>query len=90
MTKAEFDELPERSEILNTGYTYDGVDGNAMIELHVNDHECLQSYANEKHGRFGGNTSVRCVGKPVIIFEQDESVYNQFSFGSKQWVGESQ
>ena len=35
MTKAEFDELPERSEILNTGYTYTGVDGNAMMELHV-------------------------------------------------------
>ena len=34
-TKAEFDELSERSEILNTGFTYTRVDGNDMIELHV-------------------------------------------------------
>ena len=60
---------------MNPGYTYTGADGNAMIELDVDNHECLQTYENEKYGRFGGNTSVGCVAKPGIIFGQDESVY---------------
>mmetsp|Transcript_27620 Transcript_27620/g.59008 ORF Transcript_27620/g.59008 Transcript_27620/m.59008 type:complete len:743 (+) Transcript_27620:485-2713(+) len=84
-----FEDLPERSEILHSGYTYTGIDGHAMIELHVDDHECLQDYANEKYGKFGGNVSVRITGKPIIIIGQDESVYNQFAFGSKQWVGKA-
>ena len=29
--KSDFDNLPKRSEILNNGYTYTGVDGEAMI-----------------------------------------------------------
>ena len=86
ISKSDFDNLPKRSEILNNGYTYTGVDGEAMIELHVDDHYCLQKYANEKYGTFGGNTSVRNTRKPVIILGQDESMYNQFAFGSKQWV----
>ena len=60
-----------------------------MVEIHVDDHECLQDIANDKYGKFGGNVSVRWVGKPIIIIGQDESVYNQFSFGCKQWVGKA-
>lgn len=80
--------LEEGNKILNTGYTYDAINGEKMIELHVDDHECLQEYANEKYKKFGGNLSVRMSGKPIIIIGQDESVYNQFAFGSKQWVGQ--
>lgn len=29
-----------------------------MIEMHVDDHECLQQFTNEKHGKFGGNVIV--------------------------------
>ena len=40
--------------------------------------------SNDKYGEFDGNISVRRTGKPIIILGQDESVYNQFTFGSKQ------
>lgn len=40
-------------------------------------------------GSFGGNLSVRKPQgvKPLMIFGQDESVYSQFLFGNRQWVG---
>jgi hypothetical protein len=36
-------------------------------------------------GPFGGNVSVRCPAgsKPLIIFGQDESIFNQFSHSGK-------
>ena len=72
------------------GYTYTGIDGNPMIEFHVDNHPCLQEWANNKYGNFGGNISVRVTNqKPIIIFGQDESLFNQFSLGIKQWVGAS-
>ena len=32
---------------MNKGYTYTGVNGEPMIELHVDDHEDLQKYGNK-------------------------------------------
>ena len=87
MPKDEFERLPERDEILTKGYTYTGVNMKQMVEMHVDNHECLQRLANEKYGKFGGNVSVRSSGKPIIVIGQDESIYNQFAFGSRQWVG---
>jgi hypothetical protein len=51
----------------------------------------MQDYSNEMYGAYGGNLSVRrpVDSKPLLIFGQDESIFNQFSFGSKQWVGPS-
>jgi hypothetical protein len=51
----------------------------------------MQDFANTTYGAIGGNVSVRKTAdqKPIIIFEQDESIFNQFSFGSSQWVGPS-
>ena len=41
-----------------------------------------------KYGSFGGNISVRAAqGCPIIIIGQDKSIYNQYAFGQKQWVG---
>ena len=45
--QSEFEMLPKRSEILHSGYTYIGVNGVAMMEFHIDDHSCLQDYANE-------------------------------------------
>ena len=85
MPVKEFDELPKRKDILTKGHRYKGVNGNHMVEFHVDDHECLQKFANEKYGKFGGNVSIRAPpGKPVIVFGQDESIYNQFTLGSRQ------
>ena len=41
------------------------------------------------YGAFGGNLSVRKPpdSKPLMIFGQDKSVYNQFLIGNHQWVG---
>jgi hypothetical protein len=90
MTVQEFESLPQHEEILKKGHSYLGINGEVMIEYHVDDHECLQEYACKKYGKFGGNVSVRMPsGKPLIIFGQDESVFNQFAFGAKQRVGSS-
>ena len=71
---------------MNEGYTYERADGHSMCEFHIDDHDSLTSLANEMYPEFGGNTSVRVPpgAKPVIVFGQDESVFNQFSFNGMQ------
>jgi hypothetical protein len=76
------------------GYTYreqhSGVPGIEMVEFHVDDYDILDSIAEEMgFGIFGGNLSVRKPPgvKPIMIFGQDESVFNQFLLKSRQWVG---
>ena len=81
--------LDEKEKILPSGYKYkDTITGIDMIEFHVDDHECMQKYADETYGAFGGNVSVRkpAAAKPIIIFGQDESVFSQYSFNKTQWV----
>ena len=84
--------LPANDPLLSTGYIYSDPDtATHHVEFHVDDHDCLQDLANTKYGALGGNVSVRKAvdQKPLIIFGQDESIFNQFSFGSSQWVGPS-
>ncbi|KAI2500095.1 hypothetical protein MHU86_14362 [Fragilaria crotonensis] len=73
------------------GYSYqEQPSGKEMIEFHVDDFDFLHSVAEEMgFGMFGGNLSVRKpLGlKPLMIFGQDESVFNQFLLKSRQWVG---
>ena len=73
------------------GYAYrEQISGEQMIEFHVDDYELLHSVAEEMgFGLFGGNLSVRKPPsmKPLMIFGQDESVFNQFLLKSRQWVG---
>jgi len=62
--------LDKEEKILASGYQYkDTITGVDMIEFHVDDHECIQKYADETCGAFGGNVSVRkpAEAKPVII-----------------------
>lgn len=79
--------------ILHKGYRYKCPEtANDMIEFHVDDHERLQTYANETlKCPFGGNLSVRMPenSKPLIILGQDESVFSQFTFNSMQWIAPS-
>ena len=84
--------LPANDKLMVTGYKYnDPVTDTECIEFHVDDHDCMQKFANEMYGIYGGNLSVRrpADSKPLFIFGQDESIFNQFSFCSKQWVGPS-
>jgi hypothetical protein len=55
------------------------------MEFHVDDHD----YANCDVGPFGGNLSVRMPEghKPIIIFGQNESIFNQFFSHGRQWTG---
>jgi hypothetical protein len=73
------------------GYQYHCADKDTdMVEFHVDDLPFLHDMAQEMgNGAFGGNLSVRKPAdkKPLMIFGQDESVYNQFLLGSRQWVG---
>ena len=53
--------------------------------VHVDDHH----FENCDVGPYGGNLSVRMPEgrKPIIIFGQDESIFNQFSSRGRQWTG---
>ena len=89
ISKSNFDNLPERSKILNNGYTYTGVDGEAIIKLHVDDHDCLQKYANAKYGTFKGNTSVRIRANLSSYSEKTNrytiNLHSEVSSGLKKW-----
>ena len=72
------------------GYTYLSEDGIEMVEFHVDDHDFLHDIAKEMgYSSMGGNLSVRKPesSKPLMIFGQDESVFNQYLLGNRQWVG---
>ena len=84
--------LPDKDTPLSRGYQFiDPNTGIVMLEFHVDDHRCLQMYACEHCGEFGGKVSVRRPpnSRPVIIFGQDEFVFSQLSFNGMQWVGPS-
>ena len=61
------------------------------MEFHVDDHSFLHSASEEmEYGLMGGNLSVgkpELPSKPLMSFGQDESVFNQFLIGNRQWVG---
>ncbi len=64
-------------------YAYQGQQpsGKEMIEFHVDNYDFLHSVAEEMGSTvFGGNFSVRKPHglKPLMIFGQDESVFNKF------------
>jgi hypothetical protein len=61
-----------------------------MVEFHVDGYDLLHDVAEEMgFGAFGGNLSVQKPPdvKPLMIFGQDKSVYSQFLFSNRQWVG---
>ncbi len=57
------------------------------IEFHVDN--INMKLIGDNVGPFGGNASVRCPAgsRPLIIFGQDESIFNQFSHSGCQWLG---
>jgi hypothetical protein len=79
-------EAAGENTLLHEGYSF-VQDGQEMLEFHVDDHNKLSELANDKYN-FGGCVSVRCKAgrKELIIFGQDESVFNQYMFPSRQWV----
>ena len=77
--------------VTGQGYTYqERTSGIDMVEFHVDDYDLLHSVAEEMGiGLFGGNLIVRKPPslKPLMIFGQDKSVFNQFILKPRQWVG---
>lgn len=75
----------------HAGYAYtEASTGREMIEFHVDDYDFLHELVEEMgYGLFGGKLSVRMPPglKPLMIFGQDESVFNQFLLRLRQWVG---
>ena len=89
-TVEEWKRENKMSEDDSRGYNYISDDNRHMVEFHVDDLDLLHDYAATiGFGSFGGNLSVRKPSgvKPLMIFGQDESVYSQFLFGNRQWVG---
>ncbi len=93
MSIVEFEEiqssLPDNNKIIHPGYRYSHpVTSDKWIEFHVDD---VHSVCEHNIGLFGENVSVRspASSKPLIIFSQDELIFNQFSHSSKQWLGPS-
>jgi hypothetical protein len=93
MSIVEFEEiqssLPDDKKIIHSGYRYSHpATSNEWIEFHVDD---VHSVCEHNISPFGGNVSVRSPAgnKPLIIFGQDELIFNQFFHSSKQWLGPS-
>ena len=57
-------------------------------DFYVDDHEEPPKKADKKPPEFGRSTSVRLDRgeKPIIIFGQDEAIFNQNSSNTYQWV----
>jgi hypothetical protein len=71
-----------------------GADGDGEItdmrEYHVDAHPSFfEKYVNEENKKFGGNLSVRKQPgeRAVLLIGQDESIFHQFLFSKKGWVG---
>ncbi len=83
--------LPSNLNANAKGYSYLSDDGIEMVEFHVDDHDFLHDVAKEMgYGLMGGALSVRkpeSPSKPLMIFGQDKSVFNQYLLGNRQWVG---
>jgi hypothetical protein len=60
-----------------------------MREYHIDSHPVFETYVLEENQKFGGNLSVRKLAHecPVLIIGQDKSIYRQFIFSKKGWVG---
>ena len=97
MTKETVEQWKSEKRISNdvenqqTGFSYrEESSGREMIEFHVDDYDSFHELAVEMgYGMFGGKLSV-CMPpglKPLMIFGQDKSVYNQFLLRLCQWVG---
>jgi hypothetical protein len=75
-------------KIINLGHRYTHpVTNDAWIKFHVDD--INMKLSGNSVGPFGGNVSVRCpIGtRPLIIFSQDESIFNQFAHNAKPCLG---
>ena len=73
-------------QVISAGHKYwNNVTNEWWMEFHVDDH----NFENCNIGPYGGNLSVRMPEgcKPIIIFGQDESIFNQFSSRGRQWTG---
>jgi hypothetical protein len=94
MSSIDFEELQSSlsedgdDHIVNSGYSYaHPVTGDPWIEFHVDDIDI--KLIGDNVGALGGNVSVRIPAdsRPLIIFGQDESIFNQFSHSGRQWLG---
>jgi hypothetical protein len=83
--------LPSNFNAVANRNSYLSDDGIEMVEFHVNDHDFLYNVAKEMGcGLMGGDVIVRKLespSKPLMIFSQDESVFNHYLLGNCQWVG---
>ena len=83
--------LPSNLNAVANRNSYLSDDGIEMVEFHVDDLEFLHDVAKEMGcSLMGGDLSVRkpeSPSKPLMIFGQDESVFNQYLLGNRQWVG---
>ena len=91
MTLANYDKLIQSlickdEQVISSGHKYwNRVTNEWWMEFHVDDY----NFVNCDVSPYGGNLSVRMPEgrKPIIIFGQDESIFNQFSHRGRQWTG---
>jgi hypothetical protein len=79
--------LPANNKLMVTGHKYnDPITDTQCIEFHVDDHDCMQEFANEMYGAYGGNLSVRrpVDSKPLLM---DKTSQSSINFHSAQSSG---
>jgi hypothetical protein len=90
-------ELETTHNVLNPelGYRFVDAEGKSHVEFHVDYYTSTSSQNNSNNELLEGKSpkiSVRAPreSKPVEVFGQDESVFSQFIFQTKSWIGPSQ
>jgi hypothetical protein len=80
-------DMERSAEGIRGGYHYI-VNGEDMVECHVDDNEDFMERGNQATC-FGGWLSVRrdVTLKPMMIWGQDECAFQQHRYSPKQWVG---
>ena len=89
MKRWKLDNRIPDDNIAHQGYTFRNPAGIEMVKFFLDNYDFLHSLADKMgFGLLGGNLSI-CKPqhqKPLMIFGQDESVFNQFLLKPKQWV----
>ena len=94
MDKVSQRELDTTHNVLNPEFGYRFVDeaAKSQVEFHVD--YCTSHETKDKDLLVGNNTTI-CVRAPphlmpIEMFGQDESVFSQFIFPTKAWIGPNQ
>ena len=80
MSQYQWERIPEPILVSKNGNI-------SHYEFHVDSCEYFQNFSNAKYLFGGAYMTGFKTPKPVIIFGQDECIFQQYTLHGKQWIG---